>query len=169
MSPSSTLELSVAPDVVRIGDRGRPRQLTVVMHISADHGNASTLAAQVIDAVRTAVETPPAPLRVVDFGKTADLRIDTEARQVSYRGDVIAFTRLEYDLLAFLCQHPRRVHRRAALLAQVWKFPDNSPSERTIDIHVRRIRKKLGPEFDLITTVRGIGYRLDPGDQVEIS
>ncbi|WP_279580089.1 winged helix-turn-helix domain-containing protein [Fodinicola feengrottensis] len=142
------------------------------MHINGDPAQAPELAANVVDALRAAVD-PPAT--VVDFPAPAvvptgpDLRISVGARQVVYRRRTIAFTRLEFDLLLFLCERPHRVHRRSSLLAQVWKFPDNMPSERTIDIHVRRIRKKLGTEFDLISTVRGIGYRLDPSDLVALT
>ena len=171
------LTLAVRPDrltpsVVRLGDRSHPRQLTLIVHISGSPADAPAMAANVVDALRTAVEQPPAALTVVDFPAdqaAADLRISVGARRVAYRGRPIAFTRLEFDLLVFLCEHPHRVHRRSTLLGQVWKFPSNSPSERTIDIHVRRLRKKLGPEFDLISTVRGIGYRLDPRNRVDIT
>lgn len=168
----SALVLPTFPAVVRLGDHSQPRQLSFVVHISGDPAQAPTLAANVLDALRTAIEEPPAP--VVDFPKpelraVRDLQILVGARQVIYRDRLISFTRLEFDLLRFLCEHPRRVHRRSSLLAQVWKFPSNSPSERTIDIHVRRIRRKLGPEFGLISTVRGIGYRLDPRDCVLVS
>lgn len=88
-------------------------------------------------------------------------------RVVRADGTNIDFTRLEFDLLLFLCENPGRVHRRGSLLNAVWHL-NSSPSTRTVDVHVRRIRSKLGPDLDLITTVRGVGYRMDRTADVHI-
>lgn len=96
------------------------------------------------------------------------LRILVAARQIIRQdGTRIGFTRLEFDLLVFLARNPGRVHHRNTLLAAVWDF-SSEPRTRTVDVHVRRIRNKLGPELDLITTVRGVGYRLDHADRIRI-
>lgn len=96
------------------------------------------------------------------------LRILVAARQIIRQdGTRIGFTRLEFDLLVFLARNPGRVHHRNTLLAAVWDF-SSEPRTRTVDVHVRRIRTKLGPELDLITTVRGVGYRLDHADRIRI-
>lgn len=96
------------------------------------------------------------------------LRILVPARQIIRQdGTRIGFTRLEFDLLVFLARNPGRVHHRNTLLAAVWDF-SSEPRTRTVDVHVRRIRNKLGPELDLITTVRGVGYRLDHADRIRI-
>jgi two-component system, OmpR family, phosphate regulon response regulator PhoB len=96
------------------------------------------------------------------------LRILVAARQiVRPDGTHIRFTRLEFDLLLFLARNPGRVHHRNTLLAAVWDF-SSEPRTRTVDVHVRRIRNKLGPEMDLITTVRGVGYRLDHAERIRI-
>ena len=96
------------------------------------------------------------------------LRILVAARQIIRQdGARIGFTRLEFDLLVFLARNPGRVHHRNTLLAAVWDF-SSEPRTRTVDVHVRRIRNKLGPELDLITTVRGVGYRLDHADRIRI-
>jgi DNA-binding response OmpR family regulator len=76
-------------------------------------------------------------------------------------------TRREYDLLVFLCEHPRRVFSRGQLLSQVWGY-DLVSGERTVDVHVRRLRVKLGERGPLIATVRGVGYRLDDAAQVMV-
>ena len=65
----------------------------------------------------------------------------------------------EFELLKFLAQHPGRVFTRAQLLQEVWGY-DYFGGTRTVDVHVRRLRAKLGPEHEtLIGTVRNVGYR----------
>ncbi|MEN3305511.1 MAG: hypothetical protein V7603_1713 [Micromonosporaceae bacterium] len=86
------------------------------------------------------------------------LHVDLAARSVQCGGAPVRLTRREFDLLAFLAGNPRRVFSRAQLLAQVWGYEMVS-GERTVDVHVRRLRIKLGG--DLVCTVRGVGYRLD--------
>ncbi|MDI2028033.1 winged helix-turn-helix domain-containing protein [Saccharopolyspora sp. TS4A08] len=107
---------------------------------------------------------------IVDTAPAAppQLRILVAARQiVRPDGTLVRFTRLEFDLLLFLARNPGRVHHRNTLLAAVWDFA-SEPRTRTVDVHVRRIRTKLGPDLDLITTVRGVGYRLDHAERVRI-
>ena len=78
--------------------------------------------------------------------------------QVKVAGEPIDFTYLEYALLAFLVQHPNRTFSRDVLLSNVWGF-DYYCGSRTVDVHVRRIRAKLGPALaQHIETVRGVGY-----------
>ena len=78
----------------------------------------------------------------------------------------MALSRLEYDLLLFLAERPRRAFTRAQLLESVWGY--SHASGRTIDVHVRRLRAKLGAAGPLLTTIRGIGYRLDPGSRIAV-
>ncbi|WP_233575910.1 winged helix-turn-helix domain-containing protein [Saccharopolyspora rhizosphaerae] len=113
-------------------------------------------------------ETIPAQSTMDGAPMTPHLRILVAARQiVSPDGTHVRLTRLEFDLLLFLARNPGRVHHRNTLLAAVWDF-SSEPRTRTVDVHVRRIRNKLGPELDLITTVRGVGYRLDQPDRLHI-
>ena len=73
-------------------------------------------------------------------------------------GAPIDFTYLEYALLAFLVTHPDRTYSRDALLKRVWGF-DYYGGTRTVDVHVRRVRAKLGPDLaQHLETVRGVGY-----------
>jgi DNA-binding winged helix-turn-helix (wHTH) protein len=68
----------------------------------------------------------------------------------------------EFELLKFLAQHPRRVFTRSQLLQEVWGY-DYYGGTRTVDVHVRRLRAKLGPENEaLIGTVRNVGYKFVP-------
>lgn len=78
--------------------------------------------------------------------------------QVTVGGQPVDFTYLEYALLAFLVKHPGRTFSRDALLQHVWGF-DYYGGSRTVDVHVRRIRAKLGPDLaQRLETVRGVGY-----------
>jgi DNA-binding response OmpR family regulator len=76
-------------------------------------------------------------------------------------------TRLEFDLLLYLTERPRRVLPRRTLMAEVWGI-DEPMNSRTVDVHIRRLRDKLGPDEPRITTVRGIGYRFDGAHDVII-
>jgi DNA-binding response OmpR family regulator len=91
------------------------------------------------------------------------LSIDPATRQVSRNGREIRLTPTEFDLLYRLARAPRVVFGRARLLEEVWGHKI-AAGERTVDSHVRAIRRKLGP--DVIRTVHGVGYALDP-DEVE--
>jgi DNA-binding response OmpR family regulator len=97
----------------------------------------------------------------------AALRIHLATRVVLRDGVPVRLTRREYDLLVFLCEHPRRVFSRGQLLRQVWGY-DLAGGERTVDVHVRRLRVKLGGRGPLIVTVRGVGYRFDDAVKVAI-
>ncbi|MFG1938054.1 winged helix-turn-helix domain-containing protein [Micromonospora tulbaghiae] len=102
----------------------------------------------------------PAPAAPAPGG----VRILTGTRRVRHGGAEIPLTRIEYDLLLFLTEHPRRVFTRLQLLANVWGY--EHAVARTVDVHVRRLRAKFGPETPLVTTVYGVGYRL--ADDAEI-
>lgn len=86
------------------------------------------------------------------------MTINLATYQVTVGGEPIDFTYLEYALLAFLATHPNRTYSRDALLRRVWGF-DYYGGSRTVDVHVRRVRAKLGPELaQRLETVRGVGY-----------
>ena len=88
-----------------------------------------------------------------------DLTIDEASYTVKLRGEVVDLTFKEFELLKFLAQHPGRVFSRAQLLQEVWGF-DYYGGTRTVDVHVRRLRAKLGAEYEnLIGTIRNVGYR----------
>jgi DNA-binding response OmpR family regulator len=85
--------------------------------------------------------------------------INIETYQVTTGGRTLDLTFKEFELLRFLAEHPGRVFSRAKLLQEVWGY-DFYGGTRTVDVHVRRLRSKLGPEREhLIETVRGVGYR----------
>lgn len=87
------------------------------------------------------------------------LTIDTESFEVTVDNRQLALTFKEFELLRFLAAHPGRVHTREALLNQVWGY-EYFGGLRTVDVHVRRIRAKLGAKHEnLIQTVHGVGYK----------
>jgi DNA-binding response OmpR family regulator len=93
-----------------------------------------------------------------DFIRVANMTLNLATYQVKVDGNTLDLTYLEYALLAFLITHPGRTYSRDALLRRVWGF-DYYGGSRTVDVHVRRVRAKLGPELaKRLETVRGIGY-----------
>ncbi|GAA4538960.1 hypothetical protein GCM10023192_41510 [Amycolatopsis samaneae] len=95
------------------------------------------------------------------------LRLHVPSRRALLRGETLDFTRLEFDLLLYLATHPDRVLDRDTLMREVWELPGGHGG-RTVDVHVRKIRGKLEPVIAPITTVRGVGYRFDGADQVDV-
>ena len=93
------------------------------------------------------------------------LQIDAAAHTVSVEGAAVNLTRREFDLLRALVEARGRVLSREFLLGRVWGYTAAGEIEsRTVDVHVRRLRQKLGPAGLLIGTVTGVGYRLEHGD-----
>jgi DNA-binding response OmpR family regulator len=96
---------------------------------------------------------------VPDEIRSGELAIDEATYSAKLRGRILDLTFKEFELLKFLAQHPGRVFTRAHLLQEVWGY-DYFGGTRTVDVHVRRLRAKLGPEHEaLIGTVRNVGYR----------
>ncbi|GGM75320.1 transcriptional regulatory protein GlnR [Thermopolyspora flexuosa] len=94
--------------------------------------------------------------------RSGDLTIDEATYTARLRGRVLDLTFKEFELLKYLAQHPGRVFTRAQLLQEVWGY-DYFGGTRTVDVHVRRLRAKLGAEHEsLIGTVRNVGYRFVP-------
>ena len=91
-----------------------------------------------------------------------DLKVDTLAREVTYKGRRLTLTPREFELLAFLAHRPGRVMSRDELLRKVWGY-DYLGETRTVDVHVRRLRVKLGERNRLIETVTGAGYKFTAG------
>ena len=93
---------------------------------------------------------------VVEYG---DLMLNLETYQAGIDGRPLDLTYMEYELLKFLAQHPGKVFTRETLLSRVWGY-EYYGGARTVDVHVRRLRAKLGEEHaGLIQTVRSVGYR----------
>jgi DNA-binding response OmpR family regulator len=91
--------------------------------------------------------------------RSGDLVVDEPTYTAKLKGRALDLTFKEFELLKYLAQHPGRVFTRAQLLQEVWGY-DYYGGTRTVDVHVRRLRAKLGPEHEgLIGTVRHVGYK----------
>lgn len=91
--------------------------------------------------------------------RNGELSIDESTYTARLRAEPLDLTFKEFELLKFLAQHPGRVFTREQLLQEVWGY-DYFGGTRTVDVHVRRLRAKLGPEREaLIGTVRNVGYK----------
>jgi DNA-binding response OmpR family regulator len=149
--------------------------LTVTVAIPLTTDALMPQAHRLIEAVRELVEIsqgaitiePALPPRDDPVPSGPEVRLLTASRQVLLDGVPLPLTRLEFDLLLFLAERPRRVFTRGQLLAGVWGYEHTG--ERTVDVHVRRLRLKLGSGYPVITTVYGVGYRLSDEARVVIS
>jgi two-component system alkaline phosphatase synthesis response regulator PhoP len=90
--------------------------------------------------------------------ESAGVRIDRAAYRVLVDGEEIFFPRKEFELLSFLVSHPGRMYKRETILDEVWGR-DTFVVERTVDVHIFKVREKLGKYGPRIETVKGVGYR----------
>jgi DNA-binding response OmpR family regulator len=118
------------------------------------------LAARVRNVLRRTNGSPP-PVEPMNFD---GLVVDTTARELFVDGAPVVLTAKEFDLLSFLCAHPREVFSRAQLLEKVWDSSAEYQDPATVTVHVRRIRNKIEKDPEQprwITTVWGVGYRFE--------
>ena len=113
------------------------------------------LGARVSALLRRAMESAASSSKSFLVG---DIEIHTSSRKVTVHGSEIELTRREFDLLMALMQHPLRVMSRSDLIRCAW--PTMFVVEKTVDVHLVALRRKIGPSLK-VTTVRGVGYRLD--------
>ncbi|MBN2354781.1 response regulator transcription factor [candidate division KSB1 bacterium] len=114
------------------------------------------LLARVKLALRKSSTSNDQPAQKIDFG---DVIIDPDSYSVIVQGQPVTFTKKEFEILLFLAQRPGRVVKREFLLDHVWG-EDVVVIDRTIDVHIRKIREKLGEKYmHHIETIKGVGYR----------
>ena len=104
------------------------------------------------------------PARVQASGVT----IDEQSYSAKLRGRPLDLTYKEFQLLHFLATHPARVFTREQLLSEVWGY-DYFGGTRTVDVHVRRLRAKLGDQEQIIGTVRNVGYRFNVNEDESLA
>jgi DNA-binding response OmpR family regulator len=119
--------------------------------------------AEVDARIRLAVDIRAHAIEALEGASTeirqGEVVIDEGTYTAKIRGISLDLTFKEFELLKFLAQHPGRVFTRAQLLQEIWGY-DYFGGTRTVDVHIRRLRSKLGPEFEsIIGTVRNVGYR----------
>ena len=125
--------------------------------------NVSELATRLRHRLRRAGNESVAP-RVAH----GDLVMNLETYQATIAGRILDLTYMEYELLRFLATNPNRVFSRETLLSRVWGY-EYYGGARTVDVHVRRLRAKLGEEYaHLIATVRSVGYKFGVSTTFEV-
>jgi DNA-binding response OmpR family regulator len=120
-----------------------------------------------VDVVRLALQDPAALARHRQNEEATPharggVVIDISRKRVVLDGEPAALTYKEFELLQYLVLRAGRTIDRSELIDSLWSDEeDEIPNERTIDVHVRRLRAKLGSYDDIVRTVRGVGYRFD--------
>jgi two-component system response regulator ResD len=114
-----------------------------------------------VDAVLRRVEKPSQSVTALELG---EIRIEPASRQVFARGDEVALTQREFDMLLFMARHPGQVFSREQLMDAVWQYSFYTDTS-TVTVHIRRLRSKLEADPARprhIETVWGVGYRFSP-------
>lgn len=115
-----------------------------------------------VEAIGRSADAAPPPVIVI-----GDMRIETDKREVTLRGDSVELTAREFDLLLYFARHPGRVFTRAQLLDQVWGY-GHEGYEHTVNSHINRLRAKIerdpaNPQY--VLTVWGVGYKFRGADR----
>jgi DNA-binding response OmpR family regulator len=160
-----------------VGPIAEPPGLTVSFEVTLAGDSRYTDALEILDTLRlvtdrlgtATLEISPVPddtapahpgnvraLHAEAHVDGARIQIQPDSRSVLIGTQRVDLTRVEFDLLSFLAENPRRVFTRPQLLKNVWGYEHTG--ERTVDVHIRRLRSKLGDT--IVTTVRSVGYRL---------
>ncbi|MCU1425991.1 MAG: transcriptional regulator [Microbacteriaceae bacterium] len=127
-----------------------------------------------VDVVRLALQDPAALARqrqepAVEPKPKGGVVIDLSRKRLQLDGETAPLTYKEFELLQYLVLREGRTIDRAELISSLWNANDDEiPNERTIDVHVRRLRSKLGAYEEIVRTVRGVGYRFDRHADVSI-
>jgi len=126
-----------------------------------------------VDVVRLALQEPSAVARNRTSDDAANelagVIVDISRKRIVIDDEVAPVTFKEFELLQYLVIHKGETISRAEIIRSLWRADDvDIPNDRTIDVHVRRLRSKLGRFEDIVRTVRGEGYRFDPHPDVTV-
>jgi DNA-binding response OmpR family regulator len=157
----------VAPvPVIMLTARGEETDRIAGLELGADDYVAKPFSPRELTArVKAVLRRATAPLVLGAAGRLAadELEVDTVAHEARLRGELVALTAKEFDLLVHMMRHPRRAFRREELLQEVWGFSYGDTS--TVTVHIRRLREKIEPDPSnprYVRTVWGVGYRFEP-------
>lgn len=150
---------SGAPIII-VSGRSEESDVVLGLELGADDFvikpfSPQVLLARVLAVLRRSRQIPPEAPERIELGGVA---LDSGRHEVKVGGAEVPFTPTEFRLLWTLADHPGQVHTRGQLIRRAINGEAVIP--RTIDVHIRAIRSKLGKDHDLIETVRGVGYRL---------
>ncbi|MBF0490579.1 MAG: response regulator [Candidatus Omnitrophica bacterium] len=148
--------------VIMITAKGTESDMVVGLSMGADDYLPKPFSPQVLLArIKALLRRVTGSLEsavVSDFRQWGDLTLDLLKHKLTFKKHVIELTSIEFNILEFLSRSPGRVFSREQILDGVWK-EGKFIVDRAVDVHIRGLRKKLGPAEDYIETVRGAGYR----------
>jgi two-component system, OmpR family, response regulator RegX3 len=156
--------------IIMVTARGQLHERIVGLEIGADDYIVKPFdGAEVIARIAAILRRPRRPALTLVRAETSvqhigPVSLDRDARRVCIDGEEIQLSRKEFGVLELLSRHPGHVVRREELIAEVWDENWWGPT-RTLDVHIGTLRRKLDPErtgAELIQTVRGVGFRLNP-------
>ena len=145
--------------ILMLTARGDEPDKVAGLDAGADDYITKPFSTQELLARMRAVLRRRAPEQVADSVTMGELVLDGATHRVSYRGQSLKLGPTEFKLLHYLMKHAERVHSRGQLLDKVWG-DHVFIEERTVDVHVKRLRESLGDAGAMVETVRGAGYRL---------
>jgi len=161
------LRASAPVPVIMLTARGEETDRITGLELGADDYVAKPFSPRELTArVKAVLRRATGPLDSapdMTMLRAGELEIDLVVHEARLRGELVALTVKEFDLLAHLMRHPRRAFRREELLEQVWGFAYGDTS--TVTVHVRRLREKIEPDPSApryVCTVWGVGYRFEP-------
>lgn len=162
--------------VVALAPDGRGTDLDAVRAVvsgspAATGGRATThgpLRSRIPARVRPPADRKPGDTPSRGSSPQSGVLVDAPRREVHIDGGTADLTYKEFELLWHLVDAESETVTRQKLLDSLWSHGDEAPTDRTVDVHVRRLRGKLGPYASIIRTIRGRGYRYDPHPDVVV-
>ena len=157
--------------VIALAPEGPGRDLDAVRSVATGSPAATGTPAGRHGPVRSRIPGrfhPPTSSEDLPGALEARVRIDIPRREVHLDGELATVTTKEFDLLATLVSRPGETLGREDLIDALWGEGTEQPDERTVDVHIRRLRKRLGAHASVVRTIRGTGYRFDTHPDVEV-
>ncbi len=152
-SENGCIPILLVTDEDRLGQLRMPVQGRNDFILST--GSAAEFEVRMTQLLWPGEENTPSDIVVID-----NMTINLATYQITIDDKPVDLTLMEYSLLSFLATHPSRAYSRETLLHRVWGF-EYCGGTRTVDVHIRHIRQKLGDDAHYIETIRGVGYKFN--------